>query len=254
MRTTDRSGFPRTSGYNSGGPRIGELCTGGHRGMNQEPSKPGPSHGIDANEAALANAIKGDRGALVGLLEELAPALRNRLESKIPQTLRVSVEADDVLQVTYIEVVGRIAQFKTGGYGGFRAWVNRVAENNLLDAIRAATAAKRPDPAKRAHRPPNADDSAATLIEVLAGESKATPSRFVARGEAVMAMERMLATLPADYAKVIRLYDLAGHPVEEVAKEMGRSTGAVFMLRARAHDRLREAMGDAGKYFSRAGG
>ena len=218
-----------------------------------EPPQAGAVPGADPGESALARAIKGDRGSLVELLESLAPALRARLEGKIPATLRVAVEADDVLQVTYIEVVGRIGQFKTGGLSGFRAWVNRVAENNLLDAIRAATAAKRPDPAKRAHTPRNAEDSAATLIEVLAGESKATPSRFVARGEAVLAMERMLATLPADYAKVIRLYDLAGRPVEEVAKEMGRSTGAVFMLRARAHDRLREAMGDEDKYFSRAG-
>jgi len=155
--------------------------------------------------------------------------------------------------VTYIEVVSRIGQFKAGGLGGFRAWVTRVADNNLLDAIRAAQAAKRPNPARRAHMPRNADDSAATLIEVLSGESKATPSRFIARGEAIVAMERMLSTLPADYATVIRLYDLAGQRVEEVAREMGRSTGAIFMLRARAHDRLRDAMGDEGKYFSRAG-
>ena len=222
--------------------------------MATEPNNHAPPHDADPNEAALAKAIRGDRAALVQLLEGLAPALRIRLDSKVPATLRTTVEADDVLQVTYIEVVGRIGQFKTGGYSGFRAWVNRVAENNLLDAIRAATAAKRPDPAKRAHAPRNADDSAATLIDVLAGDSKATPSRFVARGEAVMAMERMLATLPGDYAKVIRLYDLAGHAVEEVAKEMGRSTGAIFMLRARAHDRLREAMGDEGQYFSRPGG
>lgn len=208
---------------------------------------------VDPCEELLARAIKGDRGALVDLLEHCAPMLRARLEGKIPKSLSVTVEADDVLQVTYVEVVGRIGQFKTGGMGGFRAWVSRVAENNLLDAIRAAQAAKRPNPAKRAHSPRSADDSAATLIEVLAGDSKATPSRFVARGEAVMAMERMLATLPADYARVIRLYDLAGHSAEEVAREMGRSTGAVFMLRARAHDRLRDAMGDPGQYFSRAG-
>jgi RNA polymerase sigma-70 factor (ECF subfamily) len=222
--------------------------------VQDQPDRAGrPDAAADRCEELLARAIKGDRGALIDLLEDCAPMLRGRLEGKIPPALKVTVEADDVLQVTYIEVVGRIAQFKTGGANGFRAWVSRVAENNLLDAIRAAQAAKRPDPAKRAHTPRNADDSAATLIEVLAGDSKATPSRFVARGEAVMAMERMLATLPADYATVIRLYDLAGRSVEEVAREMGRSTGAVFMLRARAHDRLRDAMGDPGQYFSRAG-
>lgn len=212
------------------------------------------SASADPREQALAKAMGGDRGSLINLLEQLAPMLRVRLESRIPPALRATVEADDVLQVTYIEVFGRIGQFKTGGFDGFKAWVCRVAENNLLDAIRSAQAAKRPDPAKRAHRPRSAEDSAATLIDVIAGESKATPSRHMARGEAVMVMERMLATLPADYARVIRLYDLAGHSADDVAKEMGRSTGAIFMLRARAHDRLREAMGDEGKYFSRAGG
>lgn len=207
-----------------------------------------------APDTVLDKALAGDRACLIDLLERVAPGLRIRLEGKIPPALRVAVEADDVLQVTYIEVFGRIGQFKGGGFDGFKAWVCRVAENNLVDAIRSAQAAKRPDPARRAHRPRTADDSAATLIDVIAGDSKATPSRFMARGEAVMVMERMLTTLPADYARVIRLYDLAGHGVEEVAKEMGRSTGAVFMLRARAHDRLREAMGDEGKYFTRAGG
>ncbi|MEO1007342.1 MAG: RNA polymerase sigma factor [Planctomycetota bacterium] len=208
----------------------------------------------DAAEALLARALRGDRGALVDALEGLAGPLRARLDARIPAVLRTTIEADDVLQVTYIEVVGRIGQFREGGARGFRAWVTRIAENNLLDAIRAAQAAKRPDPARRAHASPNASDSAVTLIEQISGASRTTPSRFAARDEAVVMMERMLSTLPGDYARVIREYDLAGRPVEEVARAMGRSVGAVYMLRSRAHDRLREAMGDEGNYFTRTGG
>jgi RNA polymerase sigma factor (sigma-70 family) len=63
-------------------------------------------------------------------------------------------------------------------------------------------------------------------------------------------MEGALRQLPPDYEKVIRLYDLAGKSPAEVAQEMGRSQGAVFMLRARAHDRLREVLGSSSQFFS----
>ena len=51
--------------------------------------------------------------------------------------------------------------------------------------------------------------------------------------------------LPPDYARTIQLYDLEDRSVEEVAAAMGRSAGAVFMLRTRALDRLRVLLGDA---------
>ncbi len=63
----------------------------------------------------------------------------------------------------------------------------------------------------------------------------------------------MLAKLPPDYATVIRLYDLQGKPIAEVAADLGRSEGAVYMLRARTHDRLRELLPGESKFFSAVG-
>jgi RNA polymerase sigma factor (sigma-70 family) len=77
-----------------------------------------------------------------------------------------------------------------------------------------------------------------------------TPSRQAARREAVEILERTLAKLPTDYAKVVRLYDLECRPIAEVARELGRSEGAVYMLRARAHEWLRETMGTESQFFS----
>ena len=48
----------------------------------------------------------------------------------------------------------------------------------------------------------------------------------------------------------MRLYDLECQPPQQVAEALGRSVGAVHMLRARAHDRLRELLGSASKFFS----
>lgn len=206
----------------------------------------------DQLKSLLIKAQAGDRSALVALLEELAPPIRARIESRISPAMRRCLEADDVMQVTYLEAVLRLDQFRTGGTAGFRAWLGRLAENNLIDAIRALEAAKRPNPHHRATRGGGGSDSAVALIEQLGASGDGTPSRVVARDEAVKLMERLLDGLPPDYQRVVRMYDLEGRPIAQVACELGRSEGAVYMLRARAHDRLREAMGPASKFFTHA--
>ncbi|HRQ73368.1 MAG TPA: sigma-70 family RNA polymerase sigma factor [Phycisphaerales bacterium] len=199
-------------------------------------------------EPTLEAARAGDRDALIRLLDAVGPMVRRRLAEKLPPAMRSSIDEDDLMQVTYIEAVMRFRGFTTGGVSGFLAWVTRLAENNLIDAVRAMEADKRPDPRRRVQAGPNAD-SMAQLVELL-GMTYTTPSRMAAREEANAALDRALAKLPGVYERVIRLYDLEGRPVEEVAAEVGRSAGAVYMLRARAHERLRELLGSASQYFS----
>src|SRR5690606_31662326 len=115
----------------------------------------------------LSKAQSGDRRALIELLEALAPPIRARVEARISAAMRRCLEADDVMQVTYLEAVLRLEQFRTGGVSGFRAWLGRLAENNLTDAVRALQAAKRPNPHHRATRAGPGGDSAVALIEQL---------------------------------------------------------------------------------------
>src|SRR6478609_1387882 len=105
---------------------------------------PTPDH-----EALLTNARAGDQSALIALLEALGPQVRQRIAAKIPPTLRAQLDEDDVMQVTYLEAVLRLDRFSGGGAAGFLAWLSRLAENNLIDAVRAMESAKRPDPSKR---------------------------------------------------------------------------------------------------------
>ncbi|HZW08782.1 MAG TPA: sigma-70 family RNA polymerase sigma factor [Phycisphaerales bacterium] len=190
----------------------------------------------------------GDPEALSALLRTHGPVIRDRLAPKIGRQWSGLVEADDVMQVTYLEAFVQFRRVSFKDEGSFAAWLARVAENNLKDAIRSFDRAKRPDPRRRVHGPAN-EESYAGLVEVL-GVTTTTPSRAAARREAVTVMDQALAKLPADYAKVVRLYDLECRPIEEVSRELGRSPGACYMLRARAHDALREAMGTASQFFS----
>ena len=196
----------------------------------------------------LRKANTGDAEALAALLREVGPRVRERIAPKIGRQWAGLIEADDVMQVTYLETFVQFGRMTIKDEESFVAWLTKVAENNLCDAIRAFACAKRPDPRKRVTGSAN-DESFVGLVEVL-GVTTTTPSRVAAEHEGVSIMNRALAGLPADYAKVVRLFDLECKPIEEVARELGRSTGACYMLRARAHDALREAMGTASQFFS----
>lgn len=203
---------------------------------------------MSTTDDTIKKAGAGDAEALAALLREHGPRVRERIAPKIGRQWSGLIEPDDVMQVTYLEAFTQFARASIKDAPAFVAWLTRIAENNLKDAIRAFDRAKRPDPRKRVTGPAN-EDSYIGLVEVL-GVTTTTPSRDAAKREAVTVMDRALAKLPADYAKIVRLYDLECRPMEEVSTELKRSAGACYMLRARAHDALREAMGTASQFFS----
>ena len=196
-------------------------------------------------------AVRGDPEALTSLLEAEGPNVRQRIEPKIGSVWRSSLDVDDVMQISYMEAFMQIERFQPSGVGAFRAWLTQIAENNLRDAIKSLERAKRPDPRKRVYGPPG-QESFVALVEVL-GVTNSTPSQHAAEGEFGPVIERALAQLPADYARVVRMYDLEARSAAEVAAALGRSQGAMFMLRARAHDRLREVLGSQSQFFSSPG-
>lgn len=200
----------------------------------------------EAEDPRIRAAIGGDMAALSGLLREYGPRLREQLS--IDKRWQSVLDADDVLQVTYLEAFQKVAGFLPGGPNAFYGWLKRIAENNLRDAIKGLEAAKRPPPALGMNIPAS-DQSVVQLFDIL-GVASTTPSRVAAVGELQSALGMALSALPADYAAVIREYDLNGKEIAEVAAILKRTPGAVHMLRARAHDHLKELLGPQSKYFS----
>ena len=203
-----------------------------------------------SDEEIVRRATAGEEEALCALLARHGPGLQERLRGKIGALWQAAIDAADVMQVTYLEAFLRIRQFTPGGTGSFLAWLTRIAENNLRDSIRALERAKRPSPRHRIGGSP-AEDSVVALVEVL-GYTTTTPSRDAVRREVSESVDRAVRKLPPDYATVIRLYDLEGQSADRVARVMNRSIGAVYMLRARAHDRLRELLGAESKFFTKS--
>jgi RNA polymerase sigma factor (sigma-70 family) len=197
----------------------------------------------------LSKAVTGDADALAQLLARHGPAVQQRLQ--IGRQWRGVIDADDVMQVTYLEAFLQIGRFDPGSPSTFEAWLHRIAENNLRDALRGLKRNKRLQPANQV-RAQAGEDSYIGLLELI-GATSATPSRALRREETHSLLDRAINQLPDDYAAVIRGYDLQGRTITDVADELRRSPGAVHMLRARAHDRLRELLGSASMYLSAGG-
>lgn len=204
----------------------------------------------EPESALFEQAASGDAAALRTLLERHWATVWSEIAGQIGRTWQALIDADDVMQVTYIEAFLQIGALQARDAAGFLGWLRRIAQNNLRDAIKELERKKRPSPARQLHAAAD-DDSAAALIELLGAES-ATPSRQVAAGEARGMLREALDCLPPDYAKGVRLYDLENRDIGEVASALGRSPGAVHMLRARAHDHLRELLGTPTRFFSGA--
>jgi RNA polymerase sigma-70 factor (ECF subfamily) len=194
----------------------------------------------------VARAVGGDADALGTLLEEYGPQVRQKLV--ISPAWQSALDSADVMQVTYMEAFLRIGQLATRDARGFAAWLTGLAQNNLRDAVKELKRRKRPDPRRRITAGPN-EESYAVLLDAV-GFTTHTASRSLAAREAQRLLEAAIARLPESYRKVVRLYDLESRPVNEVAERLQRSPGAVYMLRARAHDRLHELLGSTSRFFS----
>lgn len=199
----------------------------------------------DAN--LLDKAAEGDTAALRILLERHGSEVRGRIAGRIDNRWQSSVDDDDIMQVTYIEAFLHIDQLVARDTASFVAWLTRIAENALRDAIRGLSRQKRPDPLRRVE-PPISADSYITLLDCL-GVTTTTPSRELGRKDALQALNSAIQHLPDDYQTAVRMYDLEGREIADVAATMGRSVGAVHMLRARAHDRLRQSLSSS-QFFS----
>ncbi|MBL8878035.1 MAG: sigma-70 family RNA polymerase sigma factor [Phycisphaerales bacterium] len=184
-------------------------------------------------------ASQGDESALRSLLLQHGPAVERRLE--IPAKWRAVLDTADVMQVTYLEAFLHISRYDPSRGEPFARWLGRIADNNLLDAIRALSRQKQPQPERRIV-PKATQESMVALVELL-GATTTTPSQEFAANEACARLSAAVQALPDSYRIAVQMYDLEGRSIEDVAAALGKSAGAVHMLRARAHDRLRELLG-----------
>lgn len=200
-----------------------------------------------SDDDLLKRATTGDRDALMQLLERYGAAVRRGLAGKIPKRWRALLSDDDVMQQTYADAFRSISRFVSQGEGSFARWLATLARCNVRDAVKMLEAEKRGG-GRIPTQPSTSGDSVMVLYEELAAAGS-TPSQHAAKAEARADLEKAIGSLPAAYRQVVQMYDIEGRSIQMVATALERTPGAVYMLRARAHERLHETLGRTSKYF-----
>jgi RNA polymerase sigma-70 factor (ECF subfamily) len=182
----------------------------------------------DPSDEALAERARGgDEEAFGILFERHAPALRRNVRRQLPSLLRRKVTESDVIQMAYLRVHQHLDGFSDRGAGSFRAWLDRIVENQVADILRRyVRAAKRsidleisgPQPLSGARLPGR----------------EPTASQVAGGAELLRKIEVSMERLPEDYRRVLRLVQGEGLTLAAAGERLDRSASATKKLYARA--------------------
>lgn len=165
--------------------------------------------------ADVAGAQRGETEAQARLYEVFAPMVYT-----LARRMLVSpVQAEDVLQDTFIEVLRNARSFR--GESPFGFWVRRIAVNKCLMHLRSGWSSRR--------------------LEIEAPEQP-SPSMTGETVERQMVLENALGQLSDTARAVVWLHDVEGYTHREIAELMGRTISFSKSQLARAHERLRDLL------------
>ena len=171
----------------------------------------------------LAAAQAGDAAAFRIVYCELSPVVLGYL------TARGASDPEALTSDVFLAVLPRLQEL-TGGVAGLRTFVMSVAHARMVDDAR-----------RRSRRPPLSDYDPATDPRVAPSAEQQAIESIGSAG-----IVTMLRELPADQREVLALRVVADLSVEDVARIMGRSPGAVKQLQRRGLIGLRRLVHDRG--------
>lgn len=183
----------------------------------------------------LDAARAGNAQALGRLLDQFRPQFNEWAARQIRGRIRRRLDESDLAQQTCLQAVGQFEQFQGKDVEQFLAWLKRIHERNVIDAIRFHhQAGQRAVSRESSHagRPPS-----------VAARGTSASQRLV-RGEQRLGVAVALAQLPDDQRRAIELRFQQHYSLSQLAEELERSEEAVAGLLKRGLKKVRLLLGD----------
>jgi RNA polymerase sigma-70 factor (ECF subfamily) len=169
----------------------------------------------DANERLLIEAAQKDPRRFADLYD----ANFERVYAFIARRVRERADAEDLTSEVFHHALANIEKFEWRG-APFSAWLYRIASNAIADRWQRT---QREQAGTEADDPPDRRESV-------------SPEEIEKRAQ----LFRLVADLPEDQRRVIEMRFAAGKSIAEIARELGRTDGAVKQLQFRAIRALRD--------------
>jgi RNA polymerase sigma-70 factor (ECF subfamily) len=172
-------------------------------------------------DAIVEEARRGDSAALTALYESVAPGILAYLRG------RGSADPEALTQDVFLQLLPRIRRIK-GGARGVQALAYTIAHSRLVDELRRRGRSLETSVAE----PIDTDSHSSAEDEVLNGAERALS---------------LLASLGEAQRTVIMLRIFGDLSVEQTARVLGKSVGAVKQLQRRGLLALRDTLTDSGE-------
>ena len=173
----------------------------------------------------LIKAKSGDREAFEKLVNDHRKRLMRHIENRLGKKVRLKLEAEDVLQETFIIAFESVNKFRSQGEGSFYSWLCSIAEHKIWSASQKLSW------------------SQLELKRDLTG-SDVPPSKDLRRQERFDRLEKAMGSLGGEQRTALRLARIEGLTIKDIAVRMHRSPNAVYKLIARALVQLKRDFGD----------
>jgi RNA polymerase sigma-70 factor (ECF subfamily) len=179
-----------------------------------EPVRAGP------DDADLIGRAQGGEARAFG---ELYERYVGRLYRYIYSWVGNRSDAEDLTELVFLRAYQALHRYRFRGLP-FSAYLYKIARNVLVD-----------------HHRRRREEVSLAAVEGEAGEPNSVDDQVIQRAQRA-ALRHALASLPPDYAEIIRLRLLLELPTADAATWMGRSEGAVRVLLYRALRLMREKL------------
>ena len=191
----------------------------------------------------LEQARAGDQEALNALLARHRPRLRRMVELRLDRRLQARIDASDVIQEAYVEVVTRLNEYFSKPSYPLFLWLRLIVGERLLKLHRHHLGTQMRDAGLEVsiYRGALPEASSAALAAQLLGKHT-SPTQAAVRAERMMRLQEALNTLDAIDREVLSLRHFEELSLAETALSLGIEESAAAKRYIRALKRLKATL------------
>ncbi len=202
-----------------------------------------PNH--DRTDELIADAKRGETGAVDQLLDRHRKALRRMIEMRLDQRVTRRVDVSDVLQDVLIEASRRLQSYLDNPPMAFHLWIRQIARDRIIDAHRRhAVSAKRSVEREMSLTAPAKLDQSSVELAGQLRDGDLTPAAAATQREIALQLEQAIHQLREQDREIILMRHYEQLSNLEVAQALGLTEPATSMRYLRALRRLRELLNE----------
>lgn len=181
------------------------------------------------------------RETLAVFIEERRAPLLAYIERQLGAALRRKIEPEDILQEVAADALRSVPGY-TPASGELFGWLCQLAARRIIDAHRRYFGARKRDASKEVPLAPAGQESRAGLIGWLIA-SMTSPSQAYSRNQREQKLHAALETLPLEHQELLRLRYVERMQTKDIARQFGKTDGAIRVTLTRLLRRLQEMLG-----------